>query len=129
MKRVRLQSRVWFQATIMQQQQPFEPLNFGYYKNTNGQILPVTTKVLPAPQAVIELVRCKCKTDCSTLRCSCRKNNLPCTELCSCDTRCANSSFTSCVKSPSIGSFMTALGKFTSNSHHVLLKPSCFSYP
>ena len=82
-KRVRLQSRVWFQATIMQQQQPFEPLNFGYYKNTDGQILPVTTKVLPAPQAVIELVRCRCKTDCSTLRCSCRKNNLPCTELCS----------------------------------------------
>ena len=71
----------------MQQQQPFEPLNFGYYKNTDGQILPVTTKVLPAPQAIIELVRCKCKTDCSTLRCSCRKNNLPCTELCS---GCAN---------------------------------------
>ena len=88
-KRVRLQSRVWFQATIMQQQ-PFEPLNFGYYKNTDGQILPVTTKVLPAPQAIIELVRCKCKTDCSTLRCSCRKNNLPCTELCSCDTECTN---------------------------------------
>ena len=52
-KRVRLQSRVWFQATIMQQQ-PFEPLNFGYYKNTDGQILPLTTKVLPA-QAIIEL--------------------------------------------------------------------------
>ena len=48
-KRVRVQSRVWFQATIMQQQ-PFELLIFGYYKDTNGQILPVTTKVLPAPQ-------------------------------------------------------------------------------
>ncbi len=88
-KRVRLQSRVWCQATIMQQQ-PFEPLEFGYYKDTDGQMLPVTTKVLPAPQAIIELVRCQCKTDCSTQRCSCRKNNLSCTELCLCDTECTN---------------------------------------
>ena len=88
-KRVRLQSRVWFQLSHHNAATTFEPLNFGYYKNTDGQILPVTTKVLPAPQAINELVRC-CKTDCSTLRCSCRKNNLPCTELCSCDTGCAN---------------------------------------
>lgn len=86
---VRLQSRVWCQATLMQQQ-PFEPLTFGYYKDTGGQILPVTTKILPAPQAIIELVRCQCKTNCSTQRCSCRKNDLTCTELCSCDTECAN---------------------------------------
>ncbi|SMN02506.1 hypothetical protein SPONN_1209 [uncultured Candidatus Thioglobus sp.] len=63
--RVRLQSRVWCQATLVQQQ-PFEPLKFGYYKDTGGQILPVTTKILPAPQAIIELVRCQCKTNCST---------------------------------------------------------------
>ena len=84
-KRVRLQSRVWYQATVMHQQ-PFEPLQFGYYKDTDGRLLPVTTRVLPAPQAIIELVRCQCKTNCSTLKCSCRCNNLPCTELCLCDT-------------------------------------------
>ena len=53
-------------------------------------MLPVTTQVLPAPQAIIELVRCQCKTNYSTQRCSCRRNDLPCTELCSCDTECAN---------------------------------------
>ena len=40
-KRVRLQSRIWLQATIMQQQ-PFDPINLGYYKDSDGQILPVT---------------------------------------------------------------------------------------
>ena len=88
-KRVRLQSRVWCQATIMQQQ-PFDPLKFGYYKGTSDQMLPVTTKVLPAPQAIFELIRCQCKTNCSTQRCSCRRNNLPCTELCLCNIECAN---------------------------------------
>ena len=88
-KRVRLQSQVWYQATVMQQQ-PFDPIKFGYYKDTRDQMLPVTTKVLPAPQAIIELVRCQCKTNHSTQRCSCRRNNLPCTELCLCDIECAN---------------------------------------
>ena len=88
-KHVWLQSRVWYQATVMQQQ-PFDPIKFGYYKDTGDQMLPVTTKVLPAPQAIIELVRCQCKTNCSTQRCFCRRNNLPCTELCLCDIECAN---------------------------------------
>ena len=89
--RVHLQSWVWHQATVMQQQ-PFEPLQFGYSKERDGQLFPVTTLVLPAPQAIIELVRCQCKTNCSTLTCSCRHNNLPCTELCWCDTdvQCTN---------------------------------------
>ena len=43
------------------QQQSFEPLIFGYYKDTDGQMLPVATKVLPAPQAITEFVRCQCK--------------------------------------------------------------------
>ncbi len=86
---VRLQSRVWCQATVMQQQ-PLDPLQFGYYMDTDGQLLPLTTKVLPAPQAIIELVRCQCRTNCSTQRCSCRRNNLSCTELCVWDIDCAN---------------------------------------
>ena len=88
-KCVRLQSRVWSQATVMQQQ-PFDPLKFGYYKDTSGQLLPVTTEVLPAPQAIIQLVRCQCKSNCSTQRCSCNRNDLPCTELCLCDSECTN---------------------------------------
>ena len=88
-KRVCLQSRVWYQATVMHQQ-PFELQQFGYYKDTVGQLLPVTTQVLPGPQAIIELVRYQCKTNCSTLKCSCRCNNLPYTELCDTNGECTN---------------------------------------
>ena len=38
----------------------------------------------PAPQSLIECVECKCKTGCLTMRCSCRKAELKCTDLCSC---------------------------------------------
>ena len=37
----------------------------------------------PAPEAVIELVKCGCKKGC-TGSCKCSKNNIPCTEMCGC---------------------------------------------
>jgi len=88
-ERVRVQSRVWCQATVMWQQQ-FDPLKHGYHQDEKGHILPITTKVLPAPQAIVELVRCQCKANCSTQRCSCRRNDLTCTDLCLCGTDCEN---------------------------------------
>jgi len=42
-------------------QQPFEPLQFGYNRDADGQLPPVTTLVLPAPQAYPPL--CLCCTD------------------------------------------------------------------
>ena len=52
------------------------------------------TLLLPAPQAVIELVRCGCaKSRCSTNRRSCHKAQLSCIDLCGCsddDDRCEN---------------------------------------
>jgi len=55
-----------------------------------GQLKPTTTDVLPAPKAIIEMVRCQCKTDCSSQRCSCCAKNLTCTHLCMCSTSCEN---------------------------------------
>ena len=55
-ERVRIQSRVWCQATMMWQHL-FDPLKHGYYQNDHGEILPTTTKVPPPPQAIVELVR------------------------------------------------------------------------
>ena len=49
----------------------------------NGIYLPLLNLALPAPRAVIELIKCGCKAGC-TSRCSCRKNGLPCTPLCKC---------------------------------------------
>jgi len=45
--------------------------------------LPVRCLVLPAPRAVIEMVKCGCKGDCKG-NCSCAKNELDCTPLCKC---------------------------------------------
>lgn len=43
------------------------------------------TRLQPAPDAVIHLVKCGCvKERCSTKRCQCRKAGLNCTDLCSC---------------------------------------------
>ena len=43
------------------------------------------TKLPPAPEALIQLVKCTCtKERCSTNRCQCRKAGLNCTDLCIC---------------------------------------------
>ena len=46
---------------------------------------------LPAPTGLNELSMCSCKTDCSSGRCTCKKNNLLCTETCKCSDTCKNS--------------------------------------
>ena len=45
--------------------------------------LPVKCLELPAPKAVLELIRCSCKSGCKG-KCGCLKNGLPCTPLCKC---------------------------------------------
>ena len=42
----------------------------------NGIYLPLLNLALPAPRAVIELIKCGCKAGC-TSRCSCRKKRSP----------------------------------------------------
>ena len=48
---------------------------------------------LPAPQAVIELTKCGCKSDCKG-RCGCFKNVIPCTPLCKCFGKYCTNPFT-----------------------------------
>ena len=43
-----------------------------------------TTDLLPAPEATIAMMICRCKTGCKTGRCNCKKNKLQCTEMCLC---------------------------------------------
>ena len=49
----------------------------------------VITDLSPVPDVVIELSFCKCETNCNSMRCKCKKNDLTCTEMCSC-TNCKN---------------------------------------
>ena len=61
----------------------------GWEKSEDGIILPVRSLQLPAPQAIVELVKCGCRGQCSINRCSCIKNKLSCTSLCKCND-CSN---------------------------------------
>ena len=53
----------------------------------DGMFLPVKTDIKPAPEWLLNYVRCKCKTtsknQCGTQSCSCRKNGLECVTACS----------------------------------------------
>ena len=60
------------------------PENYGWEKHKN-RWLPVMTKLPPAPDAIIHLVKCGCTKQCASNRCQCRKNGLSCTDLCSYD--------------------------------------------
>jgi len=88
--RVHIQARVWGQAAIAHQDAQLDPLENGYFKDADGRLRPTTTDVLPAPKAIVEMVRCQCKADCSSARCSCRTKNLTCTDLCQCGSQCQN---------------------------------------
>ena len=88
--RTHVQARVWGQAAHPKQV-PLDSLQNGYHKDhDDGQLNPTTTDVPPAPKAIIEMVRCQCKGNCTSNRCSCKSNNLPCTDLCMCNTHCEN---------------------------------------
>lgn len=55
--------------------------------NQPPEIIEITwVTVPPAPQALLELVSCKCRTGCSTCRCSCFNSDLlvGCTDVCQC---------------------------------------------
>ena len=78
--RVHVQTRAWAQAAIAQQEPQLDPLQNGYYKQMDRLLKPTTTEVLPAPKAILEMVQCRCKSDCSSGRCSCKAKDLACTD-------------------------------------------------
>jgi len=63
---------VWGQASIALHVPQLDPLQNGYHKGSDGQLKPTMTDALPAPKAITEMVICHCKTDCSSVRCSCQ---------------------------------------------------------
>ena len=60
-------------------------LNLRQY-NEGGEseegLKPVQTDLLSAPDELLRMIRCNCQTDCSTLRCTCKKHNVKCPPTC-----------------------------------------------
>ena len=53
------------------------------WKVTDGVMMPTLTDLPPAPQKILEVIRCKtCKSGCTTACCTCRKNGLDCSMAC-----------------------------------------------
>ena len=81
--RAHYQTMVWNNDTVPNPQLP-SPQNYGW-QQFEDEWQPVKTKLPPAPEAIIQLVKCGCsKERCSTNRCQCRKAELRCTDLCAC---------------------------------------------
>ena len=76
-------SMIWRQATKNHPSLP-GPSAFGWtFDAGSSHYSPVRCLNPPAPEAILHLIKCGCKCGCEG-RCSCRKNNIPCTEFCGC---------------------------------------------
>jgi len=69
-ERVHVQARVWSQAMVMCSI-CWTHSNMVIIRMT--VTMPTTMKVPPAPQAILESIKCQCETHCTTQRCSCQK--------------------------------------------------------
>ena len=74
--RVHVQARICDNRTL-------SPLQNGFCKDANGDLVSHTTDDLPAPKAIIEMVNY-------------RAHNLACTELCLCSTKCQKDDYCNC---------------------------------
>ena len=85
--RAHVQGRVWGQSAI-HHQELLDPAEHGYQREENGQLRPVTTELPAAPDAIVEMASCGCKTNCTTNRCMCMFAKQPCTDMCRCTDLC-----------------------------------------
>ena len=65
-----------------------DPLQYGW-KNVDDVLYPVTMDKPAAPDSILSPIKCSCKTNCQSARCSCRKNGVLCSYFCACD-QCTN---------------------------------------
>ena len=78
-----VQAFIWHQAHLPHQTH-LDPTQNGWHQQ-ESDFRPIATKLKPAPQAVMELVKCSCsKSNCSTSKCSCKGKGLTCTAVCLC---------------------------------------------
>ena len=66
-----------------------EPEEYGW-ELPEGEYRPVMGYTEVCPPAVLMMLSCKCKTDCNSKTCGCRKLGLKCTDLCQCSDNCVN---------------------------------------
>ena len=85
--------RAYYQVQVWLGNDALLPVDWGW-KNEHARLLPIASEAKAAPSTLLQMIRCNCKTDCSTARCTCKKHNLECSSACGeCrGSGCANSS-------------------------------------
>ena len=58
-----------------------DPLKWAW-KEVRGKLIPICTDQPAAPNYLLASLRCRCKTECISPDCTCRKNGLRCTYAC-----------------------------------------------
>ena len=72
--RVYYQVQTWLGNTLV------NPTDWGW-NVSDGVMYPYMTDIAPAPDSLLKMVKCNCKTDCKTARCSCKKHGLDCSYM------------------------------------------------
>lgn len=69
-----------------------EPKHWGW-KLENGILVPTKTHLPPAPEELLNIIRCNCKSSCESKRCNCKRHGIVCSMSCGeCrGTSCSNS--------------------------------------
>ena len=57
------------------------PLALGWVR-VNDRLVPIRTDLAAAPDDLLKMIRCRCKSSCDTKRCTCRRNGLECSLGC-----------------------------------------------
>lgn len=73
--------RVYLQVQEWMGRAGLIPTDWGW-QMANGRLIPIETDLPPAPSALLNVIRCNCKTDCTSARCSCKKHGLQCSLAC-----------------------------------------------
>lgn len=77
--RVFYQVQSWITPTASRKKLRPEEWGWSFH---DGNLYPVTTLLPAAPESLLKVVRCNCKGNCASLRCTCRKNGLECSPAC-----------------------------------------------
>ena len=60
------------------------------WEDSGGEMMPISTEDEIAPEDIVTLVSCNCNGECSNNHCTCKKNNVACTDFCGCGDSCQN---------------------------------------
>ncbi|VDI11839.1 Hypothetical predicted protein [Mytilus galloprovincialis] len=70
------QSKIWIQDDV-----EIHPIDWGWYTSGN-KLLPIRSTLPPAPDKLLKTIRCNCKQNCDSKRCTCRKHGIDCSIGC-----------------------------------------------